>query len=182
MWERKGQGHLGPCLIFLWNLWSSTVLADALMEPLFNTLCMDQRVIEDRRSRPTSFVSTLKFGGRRKTFRRKGEGQNRYVDCLSFRSFVLVLSIFALSTLDVIFTRIHLQNGGAELNPLMRQVIQTSFPLAFIIKSLGVGFIGCFLGIHQNFKISFYSMHVITAIYSALLVYHIVSSYLFWGI
>jgi hypothetical protein len=30
---------------------------------------------------------------------------------------------------------------------------------------------GCFLAVHQNFKVSFYSMHVLTAIYSVLVVY-----------
>ena len=132
---------------------------------------IDQRVIEDRRSQPTSLVSILKRGGRRKAFRRKGEGQNRYVDCLSLRTFTLTLLIFTLSTLDAIFTLIHLQNGGVELNPFMRQIIQSGFQSFIIIKSLGVGLMGCFLAVHQNFKVSFYSMHVLTAIYSVLVVY-----------
>ena len=132
---------------------------------------IDQRVIEDRRSQPTSLVSILKCGGRRKAFRREGEGQNRYVDCLSLRTFTLTLLIFTLSTLDAIFTLIHLQNGGVELNPFMRQIIQSGFQSFIIIKSLGVGLMGCFLAVHQNFKVSFYSMHVLTAIYSVLVVY-----------
>jgi len=144
---------------------------------------IDQRVIEDRRSQPTSLVSILKCGGRRKAFRRKGEGQNRYVDCLSLRTFTLTLLIFTLSTLDAIFTLIFLQNGGSELNPLMRQIIQSSSQsFIIIIKSLGVGLMGCFLAIHQNFRISFYGMHVLTVIYSVLLVNHLVCSYLLWGI
>jgi hypothetical protein len=57
-----------------------------------------QRVIRDRRSHPTSFKSILKFGGRRKSFRRIGEGLNQYVDWLSFRTIVLTLIIFAFST------------------------------------------------------------------------------------
>jgi hypothetical protein len=104
------------------------------------------------------------------------------VDRLSLRTYVLALLIFALSTLDAIFTFINLQMGGVELNPLMRQIIQTDFQLAFIIKSLGVGLVGCFFAIHQNFKISFYGMHALTAIYSVLLAYHLVCSYLLWGI
>ena len=142
----------------------------------------DQRVIQDRRSQPTSFVSTLRFGGRREGFRRKGEGQNRYVDCLSLRTFVLTLLIFILSTLDAIFTLIFLQNGGSELNPLMRQIIQSGSQSFVILKSLGVGLMSWFLAIHQNFRISFYGMHILTAIYSVLLAYHFACSYLLWGI
>jgi len=157
-------------------------MASIFMRRLLYNPFIDQRVIEDRRYQPTSFVSTLKFGGRRKAFRRKGEGQNRYVDRLSLRTFALILLIFSLSTVDAIFTLIHLQNGGSELNPLMRQIIQSGFPSFVIIKSLGVGLMGCFLAIHQNFKISFYGMHVLTAVYSVLLAYHLACSYLLWGI
>ena len=146
------------------------------MDRTFSTSLVSQRVLPDRRSHPTSFVSVLRFGGRRKAFRREGEGQNRYVDCLSLRTVVLSFIIFTLSTLDAIFTRVHLENGASELNPLMEQMIQTDFQSALIIKSLGVGYLGCFLAIHQNFKISFYGMHVLTALYSVLLAYHLVST------
>ena len=143
------------------------------MEPSFNATFVDQRVIYDRRSRPTPLVSTFKSGGRRKAFRRKGEGQNRYVDCLSLRTYTLTLLIFALSTLDAIFTFVELKNGASELNPFMRQIIQTNFQSALTIKSLGVGLMACFLAIHQNFKISFYGMPILTAMYSILMVYHL---------
>jgi uncharacterized protein DUF5658 len=143
------------------------------MEPSFNATFVDQRIIHDRRSRPTPLVSTFKFGGRRKAFRRKGEGQNRYVDCLSLRTYTLTLLIFTLSTLDVIFTFVELKNGALELNPLMRQLIQTDFQLALTIKSLGVGLMACFLAVHQNFKISFYGMPALTAMYSVLMAYHL---------
>ena len=158
-------------------------MASIFMRRLLHNPFIDQRVIEDRRSQPTSFVSTLKFGGRRKAFRRKGEGQNRYVDRLSLRTYVLILLIFSLSTLDAFFTLIFLQNGGSELNPLMRQIIQSSSQsFVVIIKSLGVGLMGWFLAIHQNFKISFYGIHVLTVIYLVLLANHLVCSYLLWGI
>ena len=135
------------------------------MDPSFNFPFLDQRVIQDRRSQPASFVSVLRIGGRRKAFRRKGEGQNRYVDCLSLHTSALTLSIFFLSTLDAIFTYVQLENGASELNLLMRQIVQTDIQLTFTIKSLGVGLMACFLAIHQNFKISFYGMHVLTAIH-----------------
>jgi hypothetical protein len=150
------------------------------MGQLLNHPFIDQRVIEDRRSQPTSLVSTLKLGGRRKAFRRRGEGQNRYVDCLSLRTSALTLLIFILSTLDAFFTLFHLQNGGSELNPFMRLIVQSSFQSFVIIKSLGVGLMGCFLAIHQNFKISLYGMPVLTAIYSVLMAYHLACLYLTW--
>ena len=149
------------------------------MEASFNTPFLNQRVIQDRRSHPTSLLSTLRFGGRRKSFRRKEEGRNQYVDHPSLHTIVLTLIIFTLSILDAIFTFVHLENGGSELNPLMKQVIQSGFQSVLIIKSLGVGLMGCFLAIHQNFKISFYGMHVSATIYIVLSAYHLACSYLF---
>ena len=101
------------------------------------------------------------------------------MDCLSLRTIILTLIIFTLSTLDAIFTFLHLENGAIELNPLMEQIIQSGFQSLFIIKSLGIGLIACFLAIHQNFKISFYGMHVSATIYIILSAYHLACSYLF---
>lgn len=143
---------------------------------------MNQRVIQDRRSHPTPFISTLRFGGRRRGFRREGEGRNRYVECLSVRTFALTLLIFALSTLDAIFTLTHLQNGGSELNPLMRQIIQSSSQSFVMFKSLGVGLMACFLAIHQNFRISFHGLHLSATIYVGLSAYHLAFCFLFQGI
>ncbi len=147
-----------------------------------DTQFLNQRVIQDRRSDPTSFISTLRFGGRRKGFRRNGERQNRYVDCLSLRTIILTLIILTLSIFDAFFTLVHLENGASELNPLMKQLIQSGFESVVIIKSLGIGLIACFLAIHQNFKISFYGMHVLAAAYVVLLIYHLACGYLFWVI
>ncbi len=150
------------------------------MKPSLHIPFPDRRAIEDRRSKSMSLLSALKWGGQRKSFRRRGEGQNRYVDRLSFRTFVLTLLIFTLSTLDAFFTIIHLQNGGSELNPLMRQIIQSGFGWFILFKSLGIGVLAWLLAIHQNFSISFYGMHFLTAIYSALLAYHLIWSYPLW--
>lgn len=149
------------------------------MNPSFDTGFPDQRVIQDRRSHPTSFISTFKYGGRRKHFRRDGEGRNQYVDRPSPRTIVVTFVIFVLSTLDAVLTTIHLGNGGSELNPLMDQIIQSGFQSVIIIKSLGIGLIACFLAAHQNFRIGIYGMHVSAAIYIVLSAYHLACIYLF---
>ncbi len=149
------------------------------MKPSFNASILNQRVIQDRRSHPTSFLSTFKYGGRRKNFRRDGEGRNQYVDRPSSRTIVVTFIIFVLSTLDAVFTTIHLENGGSELNPLMDQIIQNGFQSVMIIKSLGIGLMACFLAAHQNFRIGIYGMHVSAAIYIVLSAYHLACIYLF---
>ena len=152
------------------------------MNPSVDTPFVNQRVIPDRRSHPTSFMSVFKFCGRRIRFRRKGQGQNQYVDRLSFRTILLTFVIFTFSSLDAVFTLVHLEKGATELNPLIEQIVLSgSMPLV-IVKSVGVGLIACFLAIHQNFKISFYGMHFLAAIYTVLFGYHLMCSYLFQAI
>jgi hypothetical protein len=124
-------------------------------------------------------MSALRFDGRRRSFRRKGEGCNQYVDRPSLRTIALTLIIFTLSTLDAILTFLHLENGAFELNPLMEQIIQSGFQSFVIIKTMGVGLIACFLAIHQNFKISFYGLHLSAVIYIVLSVYHLAFYFLF---
>jgi hypothetical protein len=100
------------------------------------------------------------------------------VDRPSLRTFILTIIIVTLSALDGVFTIFHLKNGAFELNPLMEQIIRSGVQSFFIIKSLGIGLMACFLAIHQNFKISFYGMHVSVTIYMVLSVYHLACSYL----
>jgi hypothetical protein len=148
------------------------------MELSFNIPLVNQRVIQERRLRPTSFISIFRFGGRRKGFRREGEGRNRYVDRLSLRTVVLTFIIFTLSALDAILTLLHIENGAFELNPLMEQIIQNGFEFFFTIKSLGIGLIAWFLAIHQNYKISSYGMHILAAIYIVFSAHHLACYYL----
>jgi hypothetical protein len=101
------------------------------------------------------------------------------VDILSFRAILLTFIIFTLSTLDAGFTIIHLKNGASELNPLMEQIVRSGFQSMIIIKSLGIGLMGCFLAIHQNFKISIYGMHALATICLVLSAYYLACSYLF---
>jgi hypothetical protein len=147
------------------------------MKASFSGAFLNQRVIPDRRSHPTSFISTLRFGGRRKGFRRKGEGSSQYVDCISPRIIVLTFVISFFSSLDAILTFFQLENGASELNPLMRQIIQSGFQSTLIFKSVVVGLIACFLASLQNFKISFYAMYVLATVYVAVLAYHLICIY-----
>jgi hypothetical protein len=100
------------------------------------------------------------------------------VDHRSLRTIVLTLIIFILSILDAIFTFVYLENGGSELNPLMREIIHSNFQSVLIIKSLGVGLMAWFLAIHQNFRISFYGMQVLATIHIVLLAYHLACTFL----
>jgi len=137
--------------------------------PVFN-----QRCLPDRRTRPTTFLSTLRWHGRRKGFRRAGEGRNTYVDRLAWRVVVRALLLYGCSILDAILTLLHLENGGQEMNPLLAMALTAGTPL-FLQLKIGLTGVGvCCLAAHQQFPLAQRGLHGLTIGYGLLLAYHLV--------
>lgn len=132
----------------------------------------ERRLVADRRRRPTSLLGSLHFGGRRRGFRRDGEERNRYVDRPSKEIVALSLLTVVLSVLDALFTLLHLEGGGREVNPVMGLALGAgvSWFLSLKIGLTGLGVV--FLAIHQNFRLSRVALHGVALTYSALLAYH----------
>ena len=85
----------------------------------------DRRVLQDRRKQRTPALSRFTLWGRRMSFRREEDKKRGgYVDRYgSGLLFILILAI-GLNVLDVLFTMMILDNGGWEVNPVVRSVIQ----------------------------------------------------------
>ena len=85
----------------------------------------DLRTVKDRRRQPTPAISRFTLRGRRKTFRRK-EDQERggYVDRYHSGLLILLTLAVGLTVLDALFTMMILDDGGWEVNPVVRSVIQ----------------------------------------------------------
>lgn len=111
-----------------------------------------RRQAADRRRRPTPPISRYTFlRGRRRARRRVEDPPSYYVDRLGGETWLVLLSIFLFQILDANLTLAHLRRGGAELNPLMRELIVRDQRL-FVIVKLGVSALGLgFLGVHKNF-------------------------------
>jgi len=137
-----------------------------------DTFLVERRVLPDRRTRPTSFGSVFRPTGLRIGFRRRGEALNQYVDCLPERVTVLALSVVVLSVLDAIFTLLHLQEGGREINPIMDLALFTGVPVFLCVKT-GLTNLGViFLAMHQNFPLGRASLRVTAGGYALLILYH----------
>lgn len=134
----------------------------------------ERRRLEDRRARPTAFWAVLLPGGRRRGFRRGDEGTNRYVDHVSGRVAALVLVVLIASILDALFTLLHMQHGGQEINPIMRHALTGGPGLFLGIKIFGTALGVVFLAIHQNFRLSRVALHCAVAVYGVVLAYHAV--------
>ena len=77
-------------------------------------LSLDRRRLPDRRARPMTLWSVLRWKGRRTSFRRVSEGHQAYVDGLTRPTVVLALCVVVGSLLDALLTLRYLQDGGGE--------------------------------------------------------------------
>ncbi|MBN1441382.1 MAG: hypothetical protein JXA90_01675 [Planctomycetes bacterium] len=132
----------------------------------------DRRTETDRRRTPTTLLGALRFRGRRKGFRRGGEGAGRYVDCPTREVLLLVFFIVFSSCLDAAFTLMHVQAGGAEANPFMGWILE--FGIApFLRVKMALTVLGCsLLAIHQCFPLGLWGLRALAAGYLVLLGYH----------
>ncbi len=133
----------------------------------------ERRILADRRARPTTFCSTLRWRGRRKGFRRAGEERSAYVDCLTRRIVVLVLLVLVSSVLDALLTLLHLQDGGGEANPLMALALAHSHALFLALKLSITGVLACFLAVHHHYPLAQSGLRWLTVSYGVVLAYHL---------
>jgi len=134
---------------------------------------LERRRLADRRARPTTLMSALRWKGRRKGFRRAGEGRHAYVDCLALRIVVLTVLVCVSSFLDALLTLLHLENGGCEANPLMYVVLAHGTTL-FVVLKLSITCVAAwFLAVHQQFPLAYRGLHGLALSYGMLLAYHL---------
>jgi len=137
-----------------------------------SSIAAERRVCPDRRRSATPLLALFNPRGRRRGFRRDGEGDNQYVDRLAAKTVLVAIIVVVLSCLDALFTLIHLENGGAEANPIMEAALLESVHAFLLIKAaltvLGVGV----LAAHQNFRVGARAMFFILWGYIGLTLYH----------
>ena len=135
---------------------------------------LERRSLADRRTRPTTFVSAIRWKGRRKGFRRAGEGCYAYVDCLARHIGDLAVLVCVCSILDALLTLLHLEDGGREANPLMHVALAYGTTL-FVVLKLSITCVAVwFLAVHQQFPMAYRGLHGLALGYGMLLAYHLV--------
>jgi hypothetical protein len=135
---------------------------------------MDKRSPSDRRRRPTTLIGALTSRGRRRGFRRAGEGKNCYVDCPSARVALWALAVILLSATDAFLTLLHVRAGGRELTPTMHLALLHGENM-FVGTKMAVTAGGVLLlALHQNFAIARLGFRVVISIYAGLMAYHLV--------
>ena len=146
----------------------------ASMIPPGHERTLDRCRLADRRTRPTTLWSALRWQGRRTGFRRAGAGHHAYVDGLACRTVALTLLVVVGSVLDAVLTLLHLEDGGSEANPLMH-VALTHGPTAFVVLKLSLtGGAAWWLAAHQQFPLAAQGLHGLALGYGVVLVYHLI--------
>ena len=114
----------------------------------------DTRTLKDRRKQRTPALSRFTLGGRRKTFRRKEErGRGGYVDRYHSGLLVPLTLAVGLTVLDALFTMMILDDGGWEVNPVVRSVIQLYGDRFWIWKFAIVFLPLTLLCLHSKFRL-----------------------------
>lgn len=113
----------------------------------------DRRVFKDRRKQATPGLSRFTLWGRRRTFRREEDRRRGgYVDRYGSGLLFLLVLVVGLNVLDVLFTMMILDNGGYEINPVVRSVIQVYGDGFWIWKFAIVSVPLILLCLHSKFR------------------------------
>ena len=134
----------------------------------------DTRILRDRRMQPAPALSRFTICGRRRTFRRK-EDQERggYVDQYNSGLLVLLILSVGLNILDAFFTMMILDNGGREINPIIRSAIQLFGDGFWVWKFAIVSIPLIVLCLQSKFRLVVPALTIITALNIVVVSYQI---------
>lgn len=132
----------------------------------------DIRTLKDRRKQPTPAISRFTLRGRRKTLRRKEDQEKGgYVDRYPTGLLILLTLVVGLTALDALFTMMILDDGGWEINPVVRSVIQLYEDRFWIWKFVIVSFALTLLCVHSKFRLIMPVILGITTISALVILY-----------
>jgi len=134
----------------------------------------DRRALKDRRTGPTPVLSRYTLWGRRETFRRDADRERGgYVDRYSWGLLFLIVLIVGLNVLDALFTMMILDNGGWEVNPVVRSVIQLYGDGFWVWKFAIVSIPFTLLCLHNKFRMVLTIILSISVLFTTVVLYQI---------
>jgi uncharacterized protein DUF5658 len=142
------------------------------MYAAYMTDMQPQRQPGDRRQRPTPWWSAMRLHGRRRGFRRAGEGCQGFIDCPSSYVAMLVLWVTVCSAVDALLTLLYIANGGGEANPVMALAITYGHGTFVGLKMSVTGLGSWTLSVLQQFPLAYLVLHILTAIYLVIMGMH----------
>jgi hypothetical protein len=139
----------------------------------------DRRRLKDRRKQPTPALSRYTLQGRRGACRREGDCERGgYVDRYSSGLLFLLVLAVGLSVLDAWFTMMILDEGGWEMNPIVRSAIQLYGDRFWIWKFAIISVTLILLCLHIKFRfvkpviLGICAINIIVILYQIFLFLH----------
>jgi len=115
---------------------------------------MNRRMLKERRKQPTPALSRFTLWGRRITFRRNEDrARGGYVDRYGSGLLFILTMVAGLNILDAWFTMMILENGGWEINPVVRSVIELYGNRFWVWKHAIVSLPLVLLCLHSKFRL-----------------------------
>ena len=134
---------------------------------------VERRSGQDRRERPTPWLSRYWLRGRRRGGRRAEDRRQLYVDRYAWSDVLLVAGVVVLCAADTVLTLKVLERGAIEANPLMDFLIRQGTGLFGAVK-LGFTFLGMlFLLTHIRLQYVRAATLVVLALYTVLMLWHV---------
>jgi hypothetical protein len=129
---------------------------------------------KDRRQQKTPRLSRWTFlGGRRREPRRGEERDGSFVDLYGTGLLLALMWIALANVADCFFTLVHLQSGGAEVNPVADLLLRTGLLNFVLLKSGLVSVALLVLCLHKNLRIARIGIWGAAIAYGILIVYHL---------
>ena len=150
-------------------------------EPRAEEEASQNRLLTDRRRRPTPMISRYTFRGRRRVIRRKEDmKRNIYVDRYGWPLIFLLAVILLLGTADAFLTLYHVQvNDAQEMNPVMDFFLGKSPHVFFHVKFALTALCLMVLCFHKNLPMVKYILASVLILYMIIVINHI---YMFFKI
>jgi hypothetical protein len=137
-------------------------------------ITFDRRIFKDRRKQPTLALSRFAVKGQRRNFRRKEDRQTGgYVDRYGSGLLFLIVLIVGLNVMDALLTMMILEQGGWEMNPIVRSVIQIYGDKFWIWKFAIVSVPLVLLCLHSKFRLATPMILGVGIIYVAAILFQI---------
>ena len=131
-------------------------------------------MLKERRKQPTPALSRFTLLGQRTTLRRKEDrARGGYVDRYHAGLLFILTMFLGLNILDAWFTMIILENGGWEINPVVRSVIILYGNRFWVWKFCIVSGPLLLLCLHNKFKWGMQCILGISAFYFIAILYQI---------
>ena len=133
-----------------------------------------RRILRDRRSHPTDGLSRFTVRGRRGSFRRENDRRKGgYVDRYGPGLLFLLVSILGLNVLDAFLTMMILNDGGLEMNPVVRSAMDLFGDKFWVWKFFTVSVPLILLCLHSKFRLVMPVLFGLSAIYMTVVLFQV---------